>query len=557
MALSVPTLSEIISELEAKNGVSREVIVLALKEALTKGYLKSLGGDTHDVDVRCEIDDVNGVIDMCEVRKVVEEVNDDYLEISVEDANEGQKEKRYQAGDDYIIPVDITTLRKAIALVVKSVFRQKFSEAEKQVIFEQYKDKINTMITGLVERSDERGLIVNIGKTSVSLSRKDLIGDERFQVGEQIKLYVSGVNSGEGKGAKIDVSRSCEGFLRRLFEEEITDVQNETVEIKAIARRAGDRSKVAVYSKDPNVDPAGACIGPNGGRIQRVVSQLGNGSVKEKIDIVVYSDIPEIYVCESIKPAKALGVKVNDQLSDDGRKSVTVVVSDDSLSLAIGRRGINVSLASRLTGMAIQIIDESTAAEQGVQYMTIAEVEHIALQEKAKATLKTAPVSQSESLPGFMTPSDYVSPTERVYEEEVSELDEALTEQVELEEVETVVAPVETKEEVVAPVEEVKPAPVETPVSAKVTTTLADLEESLSKPETKKDGYKKKWNKKKTTEEEEEETVTKPVDTSSYMSIYTEEELREMEEEDYEDEIEDDDDVDYDEYDKYYDDDDR
>ena len=511
---------------------------------------------------------------MYQAKAVVEEVEDDFLQISVSDANAEDKSKKYKAGDEFYIYATLDELKKATAMSVKSMMKQKFAEAEKSILYETFKDKIGTLITGKVEKVDERGISVNIVKTSVYLPKKELIGDERFIVGETIKIYVDDVASGT-KGAHIVVSRSKEGFLKCLLAEEISEIYDGTVQIKAIAREAGERSKVAVYSKDPTIDPAGACIGSNGGRIQKVVSQLGNGGTnKEKIDIIGYSDNTALFVMEALKPARVLGAVI-----DEENKKAIAIVNDDSFSLAIGRRGVNVRLAVKLTGFNIDVKTESQALEEGLTYISL---EEATAEENAKKAELILQKKASEEVAAQQTvlrglPEGYVAPQDRVYEEasveDDADLTEALENEVEKKEVkeEVTIEPVEVKEEEPAPaVEEVKPAKAVKEVKeevkeerkeVKTTTSIEDLEKSLADESARKanKGTKKSFKKNNKKAEEEEAEEEKPVvATGERMSIYTEEELREMEEEEkeYEEDVEDDD-VDYDEYDEYYDDDGR
>ena len=554
MAINVNEINAALEQIEVSKGISRERVIESLKESMAKAYRKSLGGDDALVEVNFDLD--NGVIEMYQVKKVVDDVTDDLLEISVEDAHEADG-KKYKVGDDFKIYANLDELRKAIVLTVKNLMKQKFAEAEKEVLHEQFKDKINTLITGRVEQYDDRGASINIGRTSVYLPRKEMIKDERFAVGDQIKLFVNDVATGT-KGAHIVVSRASEGFLKALMTEEIHDIYDGTIIIKAIAREAGERSKVAVYSNDVNVDPAGACIGPNGGRIQKVVSQLGNGASKEKIDIIAYKENTGLYIMESLKPAHVVGVKV-----DEENKSATVVVKDDSLSLAIGRKGVNARLAVKLTGYNIDIKIESEALEEGLEYQTFEELSALEMEEKARKIAEAqreALVYQNKTdtvLPGL--PEGYVAPQARNYENETNDFDAALEEVAEKEEF---VAPKEeTKAEEAAPVQEEAPqaeevkveeTPVVKTTAVKTTTTLEDLEKALaedsSKAQKKNSGNRRK---KKVEEEEKEETVAHA--EGPRMSIYTEEELKELEAEENEDVEEDEDDIDYDEYDQYYD----
>ena len=561
MAINGALLLAAVEELEATKGVSKEVILQALKEAMIKGYKKQIGGREEDTNIRVDINSDTGDISMCQVKDVVLEndVEDDFLQISVEDANALDKSKKYKVGDEFIISSSPDDLTKAVAMSIKSILKQKFAEAEKDVLYEAFKDKIGTMITGKVEKADERGVSVNIGRTSVYLPHNQMIGDERFNVGDSIKLFVNNVSGGT-KGAHIVVTRSGEGFLKCLFTEEIHEIYDGTIVIKGIAREAGERSKVAVYTEDPNVDPAGACIGPNGSRIQKIVGQLGNGMAKEKIDIIGYSDVPGLFIMEALKPAHVVGIVMGEE------KSATAIVKDDSLSLAIGRKGVNVRLAVRLTGYNIDIKTESVAEEEGVEYQSYEELlalDQDAKQKAAYAKLQAqfANAEPQTVLPGL--PEGYVAPQERVYKEEnEDELNEALVEASEKEELkapvkEEKVVEQEVKEEVV----EEKPAePVKEEVKVKTTTSLEDLEKSLSEESNKKASKTdRRSNKKKKDEAKEDENTKGALDTSGAerMSIYTEEELREMEEEEREEEEDYDDDVDYDDYDEYYDDDDR
>lgn len=554
MAINAKEFLEALDELEVKKGISKEIILQALQEAMVKGFKKEIGDD--DAIVRVVIDTENCTIEMCQIKHVVEEVEDDLLEISVEDAQE--IDPNYKAGDEFIIPASVDEIRKATAMTIKSVLRQKVAEAEKSALYETFKDKIGTMITGKVEKADDRGLTVFIVKTSVFLPRKSMIGDEVFRVGDQIKLYVESVASGN-RGAHIIVSRASTGFLKSLFLEEIHDIYDGTIVIKGIARRAGERSKVAVYSQDPNVDPAGACIGQNGSKIQKIVSQLGNGQTKEKIDIIAWSENAALFIMEALKPANVIGIKM-----DEENKSAIVIVENDAFTVAIGRKGVNVNLAVKLTGYNIDIKTEEEALDEGIEYKTFEEIqaEEIALkaQRIREAQLKTIEESDVSSLPGL--PEDYVAPLDRVYDEETDEdREEALILESEKEtpvvEEETTV----TSEEVVTDVETVEETSEEkvTVTTVSTTTTIEDLEKSLEEDDKSKSkqkgGYKR--SKKKKEEEEDEVKTTTSHDPSSYMSIYTEEELREMELEEEEDEYYDDEDIDYDEYDEYYDDDDN
>ena len=559
MAINGAELLAALNDIESSKGISKTVILNALKEAMIKGYKKQIGGREDDDNIVVTIDPETGKIDMCQIKKVVKEVEeDDFKEISVEDANREDPTRKYKVGDDFVISATPDDLTKAIAMSVKNILKQKFAEAEKDVLYETFKDKIGTMITGKVEKVDEKtGVSVNIGRTSVYLPSRYMIGDEKFKVGDPIKLFVNKVESGT-KTAKIEVSRASEGFLKCLFTEEIHEIYDGTIVIRSIAREAGERSKVAVSTEDPNMDPAGACIGPNGSRIQKIVGQLGNGQVKEKIDIITYSNVPGLYIMEALKPAKVIGIYV-----DEENKTSIAIVKDDSFSTAIGRKGVNVRLASKLTNYKVDVKTETQAAEEGLEYQTFDELKQIEDEQKAQAAYEKRAIEvqnqQKEiGLPGL--PEGYVAPQQRVYQEENNtELQEALEQASEKEETVLPQEEVKVVEQPVAKEEKVEAVPAEEKKEVKTTTSLEDLEKSLSEESNKQANKNSRRNNKKKKDDSEDQNTKGALDTSGAerMSIYTEEELREMEEEEREEEDSYDDDVDYDEYDDYYDDDDR
>ena len=529
---------EALDELEAQKGISKQSILEALKESLRKAYAKQLGGG-DDADIRVEITEDPAAIKMELVKKVVTEVEDDYLEISEEDAKKFNK--KLKAGDEYHEEVNVDELKRLTALIVKSVLRQKLAEAEKLALYESHKDKVGEMITGVVEKCDDRGAMVNIGRTSMYLSRRELIGDEMFNIGDPIRLYVSQVSTSE-KGPMVRVSRSDAGYLRRLFEEEVSEIYNGTVIIKNLVREAGIRSKVAVYSNDPNVDCVGACIGVNGSAIQKIVAQLGNSRDKEKIDIISYSPNDALFIIDALRPASVVAIHL-----DEENKQAIAIVPQGQLSLAIGRKGANARLACKLTGWNIDIKEEHEMADLGVEFKTLDKIneEEKVRAQKEKYEKYLAQVKASRQQEAALETGNEKAKPRQILDEEVAP--EKEVEQPEV--VEPVKEPEEVKETVV-----------------RTTTTLESLEAALDK-EQKKEAFKatQKTSKRprKITEDEvehEKAEEAKPVKKEPQMSIYTEEELARMEEEeeffedDYSDEEEE---IDYDEYDQYYDDDDK
>ena len=556
MKMDVAQIKEALLMLERTNGIQEETALEALKEGIVKAYKREVGIDEMPVELTFDLE--RGVIELARLYAVVRDVEDEYLEISLEDANKNKEGKVYNLGDYYPVYADLNQLRSATLRSIKSIFSQKIKEVEKGNLYEAFKDKIGTMITGKVETIDDRGASVNVSGTSIFLPRREMIGDEKFAAGSSIKLYVNKVDN--TKKLQIDISRACPGFLEALFKEEISDVYNGNIVIKKIARQAGERSKVAVYSEDPNVDPAGACIGPNGSRVQKIVSSLGNGENKEKVDVIQYSDNPSLFILEALKPARVAGIKMSD---DPEVKECTAVVKDDSLSLAIGKKGVNVRLAVNLTGYKIDIKTESEAEEEGFTYTTTEELQSLAASIKAEKISELqkkelAKASNATSvLPGL--PEGYVAPQQRIYEAEKNDFDDVLVAASEEEEETPITPVVEEKEEVKeSPAsnevkeENKEEAPVEY-TAVKTTTSLSDLEASLEADAKKSQDKAKKSFKNKKKEEEKKEEAAPLTPTGPQMSIYTDEELKAFEEEELEEEDNFDDDVDYDDYDEYYD----
>ena len=553
---------EALEEIAESKGISKEAIITALKESLKKALEKQVcdGYIVEGVDVRVEITDAE--IKMAYVRKVVEEVEDDILEISLEDANKGKKGKKYAVGDEYIVETSPEDMARLTALTVKSVLRQKLAEAEKVSLYEVYKDKIGEMITGVVEKCDDRGAVVNVGRSSLYLTRRDLIGDEMLESGAPVRLYVSNVTGAEaGKSPMVRVSRADPGFLRRLFEEEVREIYDGTVIIKSLAREAGIRSKLAVYSNDLNVDPVSCCIGANGNVIQKIVAQLGNAREKEKIDIIQYSPNDALFIIDALRPAQIL--KIGVYTDKDGKKCAIAVVPDGQLSLAIGRKGANVRVASKLTECHIDIKEESMANEVEVQLKTI---ETIQEEEKLRLQKEKYERYLSQIKSERATASKLEGGVEKAKPQKIEDEEVAPVEEVKVEETPVVEEQPKVEEPVVAeekPVEvkEEQPEPKKTVV--KTTTSIDALEAALDS-EKAKENFKatQKTSKRPRKIEEEEvahEEENKPEEAKQKMAIYTDEELAELakeEEQYYEDDYDDsDEDIDYDEFDEYYDDD--
>lgn len=347
--------------LESEKGIKKEIVLDALKEALEKSYKKNYGGP--ESIIRVEINEVNGKIRLYEIKHVVDDVNDEDYELSLEEAQ--MINPKYQTGDDVVTEVDPEVFGRLAAIQTKQLLKQKIREAEKETLYNEYIDKKDDIINGTVDRVEERFAIINIGRTGALLPLNQQIPGEKIYEGQRIKVYVSDVERNT-KGTHIGVSRTEPGLVKRLFEMEVPEIYDGTVEIKSVSREAGDRSKIAVYTSHENIDPIGACVGPKGSRVRNVVNEL-NG---EMIDIVEWSEDPVVYISHALSPSDVVHVDI-----DEEKHSALVIVPDNQLSLAIGKRGQNARLAVRLTGWKIDIKSVSEAANEGIIYGEDAEFE--------------------------------------------------------------------------------------------------------------------------------------------------------------------------------------
>ncbi|PUU93967.1 transcription termination factor NusA [Halanaerobium sp.] len=333
-----------LDDIEKDKGISKDVLLEAIETALVSAYKKDFGSKDN---VRIEISAEAGEVKVYSRKEVVEEVENKNSEISLTEAE--NIDSKYDIGDIVEIEVTPANFGRIAAQTAKQVVMQRIREAERDVIFDQYKEKEDDLITGTIQRFHNDNILIDMGKTEALLPPSEQIAGERYEIGERIKLYVVEVST-TNKGPRILVSRTHPGLLKRLFEIEVPEIFQGLVEIKAVAREAGQRSKMAVSSTDSQVDPVGACVGPKGMRVQAVVDQLNN----EKIDIVKWDDNPEVFVANALNPAEVVSVNINK--SD---KIAEVVVPDFQLSLAIGKEGQNARLAAKLTGWKVDIKKES------------------------------------------------------------------------------------------------------------------------------------------------------------------------------------------------------
>ena len=340
-----------IGDLEKERHISKDILIEAIESALVSAYKKNYGTSQNvRVDINQETGDINVYMRM----DVVEEVEDDLTQLSLEEARE--IDPRYEVGDIVEYQVTPRDFGRIAAQTAKQVVVQRIREAERGMIFDDFITRQGEIVTGTVQRISNETLFVNIGRTEGILSANEQVPGEHYQVNDRLKVYIMDVKK-TNKGPQVFLSRSHPGLVKRLFELEVPEIEDGTVEIRGIAREAGSRTKMAVYSNDPNVDPVGACVGLNGARVGAVVEELRG----EKIDIINWSDNSALLIENALSPAKVICV-----VADDDEKTAQVIVPDYQLSLAIGKEGQNARLAARLTGFKIDIKSETQARESGL-----------------------------------------------------------------------------------------------------------------------------------------------------------------------------------------------
>ncbi len=335
---------EALNELEREKGIAKEIIFEAIEAALISAYKKNFGSK-QNVDVLMERD--TGVVKVYAKKTVVETVEDEFTEVSLEEAKEINP--KYDLEDIVDFEVTPKNFGRIAAQTAKQVVMQRLKEAERKNIYNEFAGRETDLVTGIVERVDKKMVTIDLGKIEAVLPLQEQIPGEKYQVNDRLKSFILEVKK-TTKGPQIVVSRTHPFLVKRLFELEVPEIHDGIVEIKAISREPGSRAKIAVYSADENVDPIGACIGPKGMRVQRIVDELKG----EKIDIIKYSLDQKEYLANSLSPAKVIDVKINEE-----EKSAEIVVPDFQLSLAIGKEGQNARLSAKLTGWKIDIKCES------------------------------------------------------------------------------------------------------------------------------------------------------------------------------------------------------
>lgn len=346
-------LLEALNILEKEKDISKDTLLEAIEQSLIQACKNHFGKSDN---IKVFIDPETCDFGVYAEKTVVEKVEDEVMEISL--ANAKLMDTKYEIGDVVNVEIKSKEFGRIATQNAKNVILQKIREEERKVLYKQYYEKEKDVVTGIVQRYVGKNVSINMGKVDAMLNENEQIKGEKFKPTERIKVYVLEVKD-TPKGPKIAVSRTHPELVKRLFESEVTEVKEGIVEIKSIAREAGSRTKIAVWSNNPDVDPVGACVGPNGSRVNTIVNELRG----EKIDVINWSDNAALLIENALSPAKVISVIA--EISDDGERTARVIVPDYQLSLAIGKEGQNARLAARLTGFKIDIKSETQARESG------------------------------------------------------------------------------------------------------------------------------------------------------------------------------------------------
>ena len=338
-----------IDELEKEKGIKKEYLMESIESALLTAYKRNFNSQEN---VKVVMDKETGASHLYSVKEIVEQVEDPTLQISLVDAQ--KINKTLQIGDNVDIELVPKNFGRIAAQTAKQVIIQKLREAEREVIYSEYHDRKGEIVSGIIQKADKGIVVMDLGKLEGVMPIKEQIPTETYRVNDKIRAYVVDVERGLKGNPQVIVSRSHPDFVRRLFEFEIPEIYEGLIEIKNIARDAGSRSKVAVYSTNENIDPVGSCVGQKGVRIQNIINELHG----EKIDVIEWNEDPAIYISAALLPAQVMAVDIKEE-----EKFAQVIVPDDQLSLAIGKSGQNARLAAKLTGWKIDIKSETQFRE--------------------------------------------------------------------------------------------------------------------------------------------------------------------------------------------------
>lgn len=339
-----------LNEIEKEKGIPKNILLEAIETSIVTAYKKKFGSKQN---ISAAVDRTSGQLKVFALKTVVEEVSDSNQEISFMQAK--KIDPAYELGDVVEIEVTPANFGRIATTTAKQVVVQRIREAERDIVFSEFRGREGDIITGIVQRYSNQNIMIDLGKAEAILIPTEQMPNDNFSSGDRIKVYIVEVKQ-TTKGPRILVSRTSPGLIKRLFELEVPEIHDGVVEVKSVAREAGYRSKIAVYSHDPNVDAVGACVGQKGVRVQAVVDEIN----REKIDIVEWSSDLKEFVSNALSPAKVLRVNINQD-----QKSANVVVPDYQLSLAIGKEGQNARLAAKLTACRIDIKSETQAAGEG------------------------------------------------------------------------------------------------------------------------------------------------------------------------------------------------
>ena len=348
--INTTELIEAMDELEKNNGIKKETLMESIEQALLVAYKRNF--DSTDENIKVVLDKIDGQMHVYQEKDIVENVEDDKKEISLDDAK--KINSSYILGDKVEIELMPKEFGRIAAQTARQVITQKIREESRNIIFNEFADKKGEIITGLVQKADGGAVILDLGKIEGIMPKKEQIPTEEYHVNDKIKACIIKVEKGVKGSTQIILSRASTEFVRRLFEIEIPEIYEGVIEIKSISREAGSRSKVAVYSPNPNIDAVGSCVGQKGIRIQNIINEL-NG---EKIDVIEWNEDPSIFISAALLPARVLAVDIRED-----ENFAQVIVPDDELSLAIGKSGQNAKLAARLTNWKIDIKSESQFRE--------------------------------------------------------------------------------------------------------------------------------------------------------------------------------------------------
>jgi N utilization substance protein A len=342
-------LNNVLEQVEKEKGIEKSVLIEAIESAMVTAAKKKYGNQR---EIEASYNDELGEVELFEFKEVVEEVTDPLIEITIEEAVKTDPEAA--VGDSLGFKMDISDFGRIAAQTAKQVIIQKIRNAERENIYEEYKDRINELITGMVQRFERGSIYVNLGRAEAIIPPKEQVTREGYRQGDRIRAYILEVLK-ESKGPQIILSRTHPGLLIKLFELEVPEIGEGIVKVMGASREPGERSKIAVYSTDRDVDPVGACVGIKGSRVQSIVQELRG----EKIDIVPWNEDPVKFVCNALSPAEVTEVVI-----DEDEASMEIIVADDQLSLAIGKKGQNVRLASKLVGWKLDIKSSSKKEKQ-------------------------------------------------------------------------------------------------------------------------------------------------------------------------------------------------